>query len=62
MLGKSCPLGFSFVLFLFKCRLNCRCPFPVWFLGQDMEFSCIGSRALPFYLSFISDVFATEAP
>ena len=38
LLGKSCPLGFSLVLFWFYCRLNCRCPFPVWCLGQDMEF------------------------
>ena len=22
---------------------NCRCPFPVWCLGQDVEFDCIGS-------------------
>ena len=28
---------------LFYCRLNCRCPFPVWYLGQDVEFDCIGS-------------------
>ena len=29
LLGKSCLLGFSLVLFLFWCRLDCRCPFPV---------------------------------
>ena len=47
-LRKSCPLGFS--LFLFWCRLDCGCPFPVWCLGQDVEFDCIGSWSLPFYL------------
>ena len=44
LLGKSCPLGFSLLLFSFLCRLNCRCPFPVWCLGQDVEFDCIGNR------------------
>ena len=23
--------------------LNCRCPFPDWCLGQDVEFDCISS-------------------
>ena len=35
---------------LFYPRLNCKCPFPVWCLGQDVEFDCIGSGSLPFYL------------
>ena len=28
---------------LVLCRLNCMCPFPIWCLGQDVEFDCIGS-------------------
>ena len=44
-------LGFSVVLFYLS-RLNCRCPFPVWCLGQGVEFDCIGPISLPFYLLF----------
>ena len=33
-------------------RLNCRCPYPVSCLRQDVEFDCIGSRPLPFYLLY----------
>ena len=29
--------------------LNCRCPFPVWCSGQDVEFDCFGSWSLPSY-------------
>ena len=50
LLENSCPLCVSLVLFLFQCRLNCRCCFPVWCLGQNMEFNCICSWSLPFYL------------
>ena len=25
------------------CRLNCLCSFPVWCLGKDVGFDCIGS-------------------
>ena len=28
------------------------CPFPVWCLGQDVKFDCIGSWSLPFYLLY----------
>ena len=27
----------------------CRGPFPVWYLGQNVEFDCIGSWSLSFY-------------
>ena len=50
LLGKSCPLGISLMLFLFYCRFNCRCRIHIWCLGQDVEFDCIGSWSLPFYL------------
>ena len=52
LLGKSCLLGFSLVLFYCSPLLNCRCPFPIWCLGQDVEFDCIGSWSLPFYLLY----------
>ena len=29
--------------------LSCTCPFPIWYLGQDVEFDCIYSGSLPFY-------------
>ena len=41
-------VGFSLVLFLVKCRLNCRRHFLVSCLEHDMEFDCIGSWS--FYL------------
>ena len=34
-------------------RLNIRCSFPVWCLGQYVQFDCIGSWSSPFnYISF----------
>ena len=42
---RAVPLAF----FTFTCavfilvRLNCKCPFPVWCLGLDVEFDCVGS-------------------
>ena len=30
--------------------INCLCSFPVWCLGQDVEFDCICSCQLPFHL------------
>ena len=50
---RAIPLAFHLCWFLFWCYLNCRCPFPVWCLGQDVEFDCVGSWSLPFYLLFI---------
>ena len=32
------------------CRPRCLCSCPVWGLGQDVEFDCIGSWPLPFLL------------
>ena len=32
--------------------LSCTCPFPIWCLGQDVEFDCISSGSLPFYLLY----------
>ena len=47
IVGKELsPLLFTCAVFI-SCRLNCRCPFPVWCLGQDVEFDCIGSWSLP---------------
>ena len=40
-------LDFSLCCFIL-CRLVCS--FPVWCLGQDVEFDCIGSWTLPFHL------------
>ena len=37
LLGKSCPLGFPLVLFLFHAV------FTVWYLGKDVELDCIAS-------------------
>ena len=34
------------------CRLNCLCSLPVWCLGQDVEFDCIGSWLLRFHLLY----------
>ena len=49
LLGKSCPMAFcSFCIFL--CYLNCMCSFPIWYMGQDVVFDCIGSWSLPFHL------------
>ena len=33
--------------------LNYMRSFPVWSLGQDAEFDCIGSRSLPFHLQLL---------
>ena len=32
----------------------CLCSFPVWCLGQDVEFDCIGGCSLPFHLFHIA--------
>ena len=40
--GKEVSHWPSFACAVFN-RLNCRNPFPVWCLGQDVEFDCIGS-------------------
>ena len=42
-IGKELSLWLVTCAVLSWCRLNCRCPFPVWCLGQDVEFDCIGS-------------------
>ena len=44
---KSCPLGFPRVLFavLIACV-----PFPLGFVGQDVELDCISSWSLHFHL------------
>ena len=34
------------------CCFNCLCSFPVWCLGQDVEFDCIGPWWLPCHLLF----------
>ena len=34
---RAIPLSFHLCCFYFSARLNCRCPFPVWCLGQDVE-------------------------
>ena len=34
---------FHMCCFLFSCRLSCTCSFPIWRLGQEVEFDCIGS-------------------
>ena len=44
LLGKSCPLGFLRVLFLFYV-LNRLYSFPVWCLGQDVWTDQIASKA-----------------
>ena len=43
------PWLFACAVFILV-RLNGRCPFPVWRLGQDVEFDCIGSWSFSFYL------------
>ena len=37
-------------------RLNCICCFPIWCLGQDVEFGYIGSWSLPFHLLYFKVV------
>ena len=49
---RAVPLAFHLCYFYFWCRLGCRCPFPVWCLGQGVELDCVGSWSLPFYLLF----------
>ena len=34
------------------CRLNCTCSFPVWCLGQDVEFVSTGPDHCPFFIYF----------
>ena len=41
--GKELSSWLSTLAFLILCRLNCMCSFPIWYLGQDVEFDCIGS-------------------
>ena len=41
------------VLMPSRCRLNCLCSFPVWCLGQDLQFDCIGVLSLPLPLVYI---------
>ena len=48
--GKELSLWLFTCAVFILCHLNCRCPFPVWCLGQDVEFDCICSWSLPFYL------------
>ena len=52
------PWFFTCAVFILV-RLNCRCPLPVWCLGQDVEFDCICSWSLPFYLSNIAWISST---
>ena len=39
---------FFFFLFFLVPSDSCTCPFPIWCLGQDVEFDCIGPWPLPF--------------
>ena len=50
--GKELTSAFRSCCFTL-CRLNCMCSFPVWSLGQDVEFDCIGS-SLSFRLLIMS--------
>ena len=36
----------SALAILILCHLNCMCSFPVWCLGQDVVFDCVGSWSL----------------
>ena len=47
---KAVLLSFRLCCFSL-CRLNCLCSFPTFFLGQDVEFDCVGSRADPGFLN-----------
>ena len=44
------PLASHLCCFCFGAVLVVGVPFPVWCLGQDVEFDCIDSLSLPFYL------------
>ena len=46
-------------MFLFKCRLKCRCPFLVWCLGHEVEFDCNGSLSLPFLSTYSNSATAS---
>ena len=41
---------FFLCCFNFICHLYCLCSCPVWCLGKDVEFDCIGFWSLPFLL------------
>ena len=40
----------AFSTYAVVCRLKSVCFFPIWCLGQDVEFDCINSRSLHFHL------------
>ena len=48
--GKELSSWISAVAVLISCSLKGMCSFPIWCLGQDVEFDCIGSWSLPFHL------------
>ena len=53
IVGKELSLSlFTCAFFYFSAVLTVDVPFPVWCLWQDVEFDCIGSWSLPFYLLF----------
>ena len=49
---ESCPLGFPLEPFYTLCRSMCLCSFPVWCLGQNVEFVSISSSSFSFHLFF----------
>ena len=50
---RAVPLGFHLCCLYFSVVLVVRVPkVPFWCLGLDVEFDCIGSSSLPFYLLF----------
>ena len=57
--GSGCVSSFGLILSFSEKHLyilSCTCRFPVWCLGQGVEFVCIGSWSLPFYLLYIEQV------
>ena len=47
---SAVPSAFHLCCVHFSAVLIVGVHFPVWCLGQDVEFDCIGSLSLPFYL------------
>ena len=57
---RSVPFAFHLCCFIFSAALVVRVPFPFWCFGQDVEFDCIGSWSLHFYLLFVNAIIKTE--
>ena len=51
---RPAPLAFHLCFFYFSTVLIVSVPLPVWCLGQDVEFDCIGSWSMPFLSTLLN--------